>query len=67
VVFFPLAAMPFFLHPPQQNVSPILRWTNGKFDEANFEHNNNPTLSSKPNAEHAAVEPWHLVALWSHG
>jgi hypothetical protein len=32
-----------------------------------FEHNNNPTLSIKPNAEHAAVEPWHWVAMWSHG
>jgi predicted GIY-YIG superfamily endonuclease len=32
-----------------------------------FEHNNNRTLSIKPNAEHAAVEPWHLVAPWFHG
>ena len=32
-----------------------------------FEHNNNGTLSIKPNAEHAAVEPWHLVVPWFHG
>ena len=32
-----------------------------------LEHDNNRMLSLKPNAEHAAVEPWHLVALWSHG
>jgi hypothetical protein len=28
---------------------------------------NNRMLSIKPNAEHAAVELWHLVAPWFHG
>jgi hypothetical protein len=37
------------------------------FTKRIFEHHNNRMLSIKPNAEHAAVELWHLAAPWFHG